>query len=144
VQHCCRHVDNDLDAGQMHLPMHERRPPSEFVNARDPKRHSGGSIDGRSCQPQRGCNHKLPTRVDGHALVERGVLIDQAYPQCSLGRPNGERLEAAGFPRKVGWNQGAVRGQREHEHAVVERHRTIAITAARNRCIGFILACAAL
>jgi hypothetical protein len=120
--------------------MHWRHPSSKFVNARPAQRHPGGGIDGRSCQPQRGCNRKLSSRIDRHALVARDALVDQANPQRSLGRPNGERLDAARVWRKVYRNRRAARGLRKHEHAVVEWHRTIAVTTARNRCIGFFLA----
>jgi hypothetical protein len=107
-----------------------------------PRVNPGGSIDGRSCQPQHGCQYKLTPRLNHHALVVCDVLVNQADSQRSLGRPNGERLEAARFRRKLRRKERAASGLREHEYAIVQRHRTIAITVTRNGRVGFVLACA--
>ena len=71
-----RHVDKDLSAGK--TPPHSLEAPiSEFINARTAKRHPGGGIDGRSCQPHHGRGRKL-SPDDRQALVKCDVLVDQA------------------------------------------------------------------
>src|SRR6516164_7617183 len=77
---CRRHAYYDLVAGQLHFFMHWWHPSAEFVNDCTAERHPGGGIDGRSCQPQHGCNRKLSPGIDRHSMVAHDVLVDQADP----------------------------------------------------------------
>jgi hypothetical protein len=78
--------------------------------------------------------------MDAAVNFRRGSIAKRS----SLGRPNSERFEAARVRRKLRRNQGAARDLPKHEHAVVERRCTIAITTTPDRCIGLVVARAAI